>query len=82
MLLRKLAAGAALSVLALAATNAFSQEITGAVAGQVTENGKPVGGAQVVVTNPANGQSVSANTGDDGFYTVRNLRRADPTTSR
>ncbi len=78
MLLRKLAAGAALSVLALAATNAFSQEITGAVAGQVTENGKPVGGAQVVVTNPANGQSVSANTGDDGFYTVRNLPAGGP----
>ena len=79
MLIRKLAAGAALSVLALAATSAaYAQEITGGVAGQVTENGKPAANATVTVTNVGNGVSTTVTTGGDGFYTVRNLQPGGP----
>jgi hypothetical protein len=80
MLIRKLAAGAALSVLALAATAAYAQEITGGVAGHVSENGKPVGGAQVQVRNNGTGVTVSTVSGPDGFYTVRNLQPGGPYT--
>lgn len=79
MLIRKLAAGAAVSVLALAAANAaYAQEITGGVEGHVTENGKPVGNAQVQVKNVGTGISVSTVSGPDGFYTVRNLQPGGP----
>jgi hypothetical protein len=78
MLIRKLAAGAALSALALAANAAYAQEITGGVAGHVTENGKPVGGAQVQVRNNGTGQTVTTVSGPDGFYTVRNLQPGGP----
>jgi Carboxypeptidase regulatory-like domain/TonB-dependent Receptor Plug Domain/TonB dependent receptor len=79
MLLRKLAAGAAMSVLMLAAAGAaHSQEITGGVAGQVTEGGKPAAGATVVVTNVGTGITTTVTTGDDGFYTVRNLPPGGP----
>jgi hypothetical protein len=78
MLIRKLAAGAALSALALAANAAYAQEITGGVAGHVTENGKPVGGAQVQVRNNGTGITVSTVSGPDGFYTVRNLQPGGP----
>jgi Carboxypeptidase regulatory-like domain/TonB-dependent Receptor Plug Domain/TonB dependent receptor len=78
MLMKKLAGGAALCVLAFAATGAFAQEITGGIAGTVTENGKPIGGAAVKVTNPGTGQSFTTTSGPDGFYTVRNLQPGGP----
>jgi hypothetical protein len=78
MLMKKLAGGAALCVLAFAATGAFAQEITGGIAGTVTENGKAIGGAQVKVTNPGTGQSFTTTSGPDGFYTVRNLQPGGP----
>ncbi len=82
MLMKKLAGGAALCALALAAssaaTGAWAQEITGGIAGAVTENGKPVVGANVKVTNPATGQSASTVSGPGGFYTLRNLQPGGP----
>ena len=80
MLMKKLAGGAALCVLAFTATGAFAQEITGGIAGTITENGKPLVGADVKVTNPANGQSFSTTSGPDGFYTVRNVQPGGPYT--
>ncbi len=80
MLTRKLAAGVALGALALAlcSTSAVAQEITGGVAGHVTEGGKPIGGAQVKITNTATGVSNTTTTSDDGFYSVSNLPVGGP----
>jgi len=80
MLTRTLAAGVALGALMFAATGAYAQEITGGVAGHVTENGKPVDGAKVSVTNIGTGVTASATTTGDGFYTVRNLQPGGPYT--
>ncbi len=81
MRIRTLACGAALAVLAFAACGgAYAQEINGAVAGDVTENGKPVAGAQVDVTNVGTGATISTTSGSDGFYTVRNLPPGGPYT--
>ena len=79
MLTKKLAAGVALGVLALAAsTTAFAQEITGGVAGHITEGGKAVAGAQIKVTNVATGVTVSTTSSSDGFYNVNNLPVGGP----
>ena len=78
MLIRQLAAGVALSALALAATSVYAQEITGGVAGHITENGKPIAGAQVKVTSVGTGITTTTNSGSDGFYTVRNLPPGGP----
>src|SRR5580658_6067417 len=80
MLIRKLVAGAALCALSCAASAAYAQEITGGVAGHVMENGKPVTGADVKVTNPANGVTLTTTAGDGGFFTVRNLPPRAPYT--
>ena len=73
MHIRRLAAGSALGALLFAAGVGHSQEITGGVAGHVTEAGKPVRGADVKVTNKATGVTVSTTTTADGFYSVNNL---------
>src|SRR5579872_1364724 len=75
MLTRKLATSVAVGALALAlcSTAAVAQEITGGVAGHVTEGGKPVAGAEIKVTNVATGVSIQTTTGSDGFYSVNNL---------
>ena len=78
MLIKKLAVGAAIAVLTLAATSAYAQEITGGVAGHVTEDGKPAGGAQVQVTNVGTGVTISTTADADGFYTVGNLPVGGP----
>ena len=78
MLIKKLAAGAAVAVLTLAATSVYSQEITGGVAGHVTEDGKAAGGAQVQVTNVATGVTVTTTADADGFYPVGNLPVGGP----
>lgn len=52
----------------------MAQEITGAVAGQVTDAaGKPLGGAAIAVTDSKTGQTVNTVSSGDGFFTVRNL---------
>jgi hypothetical protein len=80
MLIRKLAAGVAMGALAFAATGAFAQEITGGVAGSVTEDGKPIPGAEVAVTSAGTGVTTRTTSGPDGFYTVRNLPPGGPYT--
>src|SRR5215469_14000989 len=77
MRLRTLAASAAFCALVLAAA-AQAQEITGGVAGTVTENGKAIAGADVTVTNLATGVAVATTSGAGGFYTVRNLPPGGP----
>jgi hypothetical protein len=75
---KNLAAGVALGALALAANGAWAQEITGGVTGHVMEGGKPVGSAEVQVTNAGTGVTVTTTSGRDGFYTVRNLPPGGP----
>ena len=67
MLTRKLVAGAALSVLALAAsTAAYAQQTTGAIRGQVTdEANKPLSGVTITVTHLPTGTKATAVTGGD-----------------
>src|SRR5215472_6684077 len=79
MRLRTLAASAAFGALVFAAS-AQAQEITGGVAGVVTENGKPAAGAKVTVTNAQTGVSINTTTGDKGFYSVANLPPGGPYT--
>ncbi|HEY3799370.1 MAG TPA: TonB-dependent receptor [Caulobacteraceae bacterium] len=80
MSIRTLAAGAAIGVLTLAASSAFAQEITGGVAGRVTEDGKPVANAQVDVKNTGTGVTVSTKTAPNGFYSVLGLPPGGPYT--
>ena len=73
--MKRLAAGAALSVLACAGASAVqAQEITGGVAGTVTDaSGKPAGGAAIAVVDSKTGQTVSTATSSNGFYSLRGL---------
>jgi outer membrane receptor protein involved in Fe transport len=82
MLTRKLAAGAALGVLALAAsTAAYAQQTTGAIRGQVTdEANKPLSGVTITVTHLPTGTKATAVTGGDGGYNLLNLRPGGPYT--
>ncbi|HYF23606.1 MAG TPA: TonB-dependent receptor [Caulobacteraceae bacterium] len=82
MFTRKLAYGAAASVLALAAASAaFAQEITGGIRGQVTdEAGAPVAGATVTVRHEPTGTTSTTVTSQDGLFTTRNLRVGGPYT--
>jgi len=78
-LMQRLAAGAAWTALACAASSAYAQEITGALAGTVLDGaGHPVSGAQVKVTNVSTGQTLNASTTQDGFFTIRNLPVGGP----
>src|SRR5215831_9173466 len=79
MRIRTLAASAAFGVL-MFAVGAQAQEITGGVAGTVTENGKPAAGAKVTVTNVQTGVSINTTAGDNGFYSVANLPPGGPYT--
>jgi hypothetical protein len=82
MLTRKLAAGAALGVLALAAsTAAYAQQTTGAIRGQVTdEANKPLSGVTITVTHLPTGTKATSVTGADGGYNLLNLRPGGPYT--
>ncbi|HXQ17201.1 MAG TPA: TonB-dependent receptor [Caulobacteraceae bacterium] len=82
MLIRKLAAGAAMSALALAAsTAAYAQQTTGAIRGQVTdEAGKPLSGVTITVTHVPTGTKATSVTGTDGGYNLLNLRPGGPYT--
>ncbi|MDB5444244.1 MAG: TonB-dependent receptor [Phenylobacterium sp.] len=75
ILMKRLAAGAAMSALMCAASSAvYAQEITGGVAGTVRDAaGKPAAGAAIAVSDSNTGQTVSTVSSGDGFYTVRNL---------
>ncbi|MET0336554.1 MAG: TonB-dependent receptor [Caulobacter sp.] len=79
--MKRLACGAALGVLAAAASASavYAQETTGAVRGQITDaTGAGVAGATVVITYGPTGQAITTLTNDNGFYTVRGLRVGGP----
>lgn len=77
--LNRLAAGAALSVLAAAcASAAYAQETTSAVHGLVTANGEPVDGAAVVLLHVPSGTRSTTSTEATGTFDVRGLRIGGP----
>ena len=81
MLMKRLVAGAATAVVALAMAPAVvhAQDITGSVAGNITDaGGKPLAGVTVKVTNLPTGQTLTTKTGPDGFFTLRNLQVGGP----
>jgi hypothetical protein len=80
--MKRLAAGAAMGVLAMAAASAaYAQETTSGVHGQITDDkGKPLSNVTVKVTDVQRGASSTAVTSADGGYDVRNLRPGGPYT--
>ncbi|HEY0648713.1 MAG TPA: carboxypeptidase-like regulatory domain-containing protein, partial [Phenylobacterium sp.] len=78
--MHRLACGAALAILASAASTAvYAQATTGAIRGQVTDQtGQAVGNATVTVTHVPTGSVSTSVTGPDGFYSVRSLRPGGP----
>src|SRR5579859_6128423 len=82
MLMRRLAAGAALGALALVSSTAvYAQQTTGSIRGQVTdESGKPLGGVTITVTHTPTGSRSTTISEADGSYDVPNLRPGGPYT--
>ncbi|MDO1559469.1 TonB-dependent receptor [Brevundimonas sp. 2R-24] len=80
MFIRKLAYGASAAVLMLATASAVhAQETTGAIRGQVTdEGGAPVANATVTVTHEPTGTTSTTMTDANGFYSARGLRVGGP----
>jgi hypothetical protein len=77
--MKRLAGGAALTVLALAASSAvYAQETTSAIRGSVTDNGAPVAGATVTITHKPTGTVATTMTSADGVYLARGLRVGGP----
>jgi hypothetical protein len=81
-LMKRLASGAAFTLLALAASQAvYAQETTSAIRGDVTgADGKPVAGASVAVVHTPSGTRVTAVTNELGVFDVRGLRIGGPYT--
>ena len=81
VLMKRLAGGAAMTALAMALSvaAAHAQETTGAIRGQVTDQGgRPVGGATVTVLHvPTGGRQTTVTTGD-GYYSSRGLLVGGP----
>ncbi len=70
--MKRLACGAALGVLAAAASASavYAQETTGAVRGQITDaTGAGVAGATVVITYGPTGQAITTMTNDNVIHT-------------
>ena len=83
MLMKKLVAGAATTVLALSAVTGMvhAQEITGGINGEITDDaGHPLAGVQVKVTYAPTGTTLTATTSKDGYFAVRNLQVGGPYT--
>ena len=71
--------GASASVLALAATSAYAQEVTGTIRGDVQdENGQPLAGATVTVTHVPSGTRSVQTTDQSGSFSAPNLRIGGP----
>ena len=71
--------GASASVLALAATSAYAQEVTGTIRGDVQdENGQPLAGATVTVTHVPSGTRSVVTTDGSGSFNAANLRIGGP----
>jgi hypothetical protein len=81
MLMKKLVAGAATTVLALSAISglAHAQEITGGINGEITDDaGHPLAGVKVKITYAPTRTSLTATTSKDGYFSVRNLQVGGP----
>jgi hypothetical protein len=71
--------GASASVIALAATSAYAQEVTGTIRGDVQdENGAPLAGATVTVTHVPSGTRSIQTTDNSGSFSAPNLRIGGP----
>jgi hypothetical protein len=71
--------GASASVLALAATSAHAQEVTGTIRGDVQdENGNPLAGATVTVTHVPSGTRSIQMSDSSGSFSAPNLRIGGP----
>jgi hypothetical protein len=80
MLMRRLAHGAALGVLAVSlASLAHAQETTSGIHGQITDDkGKPLSGVTITVKQVQTGMASTTVTNADGGYDVRNLPPGGP----
>lgn len=67
-------------IAALAAAPVFAQSTSAGVGGQVTANGQPVAGAEVVITHVESGTVSRVTTDASGRYTARGLRVGGPYT--
>ncbi len=71
--------GASASVLALAATSAYAQEVTGTIRGDVQDDaGNPLAGATVIVTHVPSGTRSVQTTDGSGTFSAPNLRIGGP----
>ncbi|MBS3962604.1 MAG: TonB-dependent receptor [Sandarakinorhabdus sp.] len=71
--------GATASVLALATTSAYAQEVTGTIRGDVQDDaGNPVAGAAVVITHVPSGTRSHQTTDSRGSFSAPNLRVGGP----
>lgn len=69
--------GAAVVALMIPAA-AMAQETTSSIRGTVTQDGAPVAGAVVRITNTATGASTTANTNDGGAFNASGLQPGGP----
>lgn len=77
--IQRLASGAALGVLALAAASAvYAQETTSALRGTVTGDGAPLAGATVTILHTPSGTRSTTITDASGAYDARGLRVGGP----
>lgn len=71
--------GTSASILALAATSAHAQEVSGTIRGDVQdENGQPLAGANVTITHVPSGTQTVVATGAGGSFSAANLRIGGP----
>ena len=81
MSIKRLAAGAALGVMAVAMAGAvYAQETTASLHGQVTNNGAAVANASVTVVHKPSGTRSTTVTGASGAFDARGLRVGGPYT--
>ncbi|HET6972083.1 MAG TPA: carboxypeptidase regulatory-like domain-containing protein, partial [Phenylobacterium sp.] len=79
--MRRYICGAALAVLASAATSAaYAQETTSAVHGVVTAGGAPISGASVTILHTPSGTRATTSTQSTGTFDLRGLRPGGPYT--
>jgi hypothetical protein len=80
-IMKRLAAGAATTALAcgLLTAGAHAQDITGGIAGKVTDDaGKPLAHVPVTIVYKATNTTLKTTTGNDGFFSIRNLQVGGP----
>jgi outer membrane receptor for ferrienterochelin and colicin len=78
--MKRLAGGAALTVLALAASSAvYAQETTAAIRGEITSaSGAPIAGANVTIVHTPSGTRSTVSSDASGVYDARGLRVGGP----